>query len=88
VIVEGDNAFTLRVPRSELGTVGLNYGPSAGARRVKRTATDVTFEPCPDLNATGWPGGFLLRDRDPVKLKVERESGDVRTVRIGRLPRR
>lgn len=85
VIVEGPESFVLKVPKSELGSVGLNYGPSSGARRIRNSATRVTFEPCADLNATGWPGGFLLRDRDPVRLKVQRESGDLRTIRVGRI---
>jgi hypothetical protein len=81
-IVEGRRAVTLRVPRAEEGQVGLIYGPIRSVAAVGDAATRVTFEPCPDLARTVWPGGLALADRDPVRLEVV-SRGSAKQIRIG-----
>jgi hypothetical protein len=82
-IVSGDAAVTLSVPLGEQGAVGL-YPPNA-ATKVEQAYTEVTFEPCPERRATGWPFGLILSERDPVELLV-REAGAEggTTISVGR----
>jgi hypothetical protein len=85
VIIGGVQSYTVVVPEGEIGNVGLAYGFSQ-ARRVRQADTALTFRPCATRRNTGWPGGLLLKDRDPVQLEVLDQSGQATTLRIGRLP--
>lgn len=85
IIVEGTETFVLQVPRAKLGKVGLLYGPAGWRNRLSRAATQITFEPCLHRARTGWPGGLLIKSRKATTLRVERLSGEVARIRVGRM---
>ena len=71
-ILEGSTPVTVRVSDRDVNRAGLTHGH--GGDRVANTLAEIRFEPCPRQVSTGWPGGFVLRNRKPVKLHVQVEG--------------
>ena len=76
--VTGATTVTLTVPERARDRVALVYAGGKG-----RWA-EVEFQPCPGKQRTAWPGGLILRDRQPVTLSVTVGAGVARPLRLGR----
>jgi hypothetical protein len=44
----------------------------------------VRYVPCRDQARTGWPGGWVLRDREPVQVTVDEEGRPASELVVGR----
>lgn len=92
VIIEGLSGATVWVPRTEQDRVALLFGhtPTRGEDdeyRIEDGYAKVRFEPCADKRRTGWPGGFVLKDRENIVVKVRLDGANrVTIVTLGRLP--
>jgi hypothetical protein len=77
IIVEGSKPVTLSIApadRSHAGILVISAGPYS----------QVRFIPCPGQPRTGWAGGFLLRNRQPVRVLVQVGDGDTSGLTVGR----
>lgn len=78
-VVRGHLPVVLSVPEWQRHRVALTY---SGGRPGGRYA-QVEFLPCAHRPTTWWPGGLLLRDRQPVTLGVQIEGRHPVRIRIG-----
>jgi hypothetical protein len=89
IIIEGDSGAIVWIPRQERDRVALLFGKirHKGPYEIGDGYARVRFEPCTDRERTGFVGGLVLRDRQPVTLKVRLQGTHrMRSVRLGRLP--
>lgn len=78
-VVQGHQPVLLRVPIHQRHRVALGY---SGGRPNGRYA-QVEFRPCEYKPRTWWPGGLLLRDRQPITLLVQIGERKAVPIRIG-----
>jgi len=72
------------VPKRLSRRVGLDFGDLHTASRIGDANRRVTFQPCEGRSPTGWPGGLILADRRPIRLRVQIEGENrMRTLRVG-----
>lgn len=86
VIIEGSSGATVWVPREERDRVGMLFGkiPASEPYAIDDGFVEVRFEPCTDRKRTGFVGGLVLRDRQPVALKVRMDGArQTQTVTLG-----
>jgi len=82
-VANGTTPVLLRVPRSERGRVGLDYGDLWTVHSINDAQSAVTFRPCRDRPNTAWPGGLALKNRRPITLEVEIGGGQTGSLQIG-----
>jgi len=83
-VVQGHEPVLLRIPVRQRRRVALGY---SGGRPNGRYA-QVEFRPCEHKPRTWWPGGLLLRDRQPITLTVQIGGREAVPIRIGGSRRR
>ena len=87
-ILEGSSAVTVTIAPRDADRAGLSFG-TEGGDTVPSSFAEVRYEPCLDRSPTGWPGGFVLADRHPVKLFVRVAGGSSsKRVFVGKPKRR
>jgi hypothetical protein len=71
--VLGDEPVTVSIPAGSRDEAGLVFG---SLREYDHPLAQVTFEPCAGDRGTSWPGGLVLKTREPVTLLVTSADGD------------
>ena len=83
-LVRGRRPLIVRVLKSDRARVGLDYGGPNSESRIEDAHTAVKFRPCRRKAGTGWPGGLILTDLDPVILLVKgRKGATPRRLQVG-----
>jgi hypothetical protein len=81
VFVEGHQPITVSIAPADRGHAGLLFGNFGNGGPYAQ----VRFVPCRDRPRTPWPGGFLLRNQQPVRLIVHQPGRPPGVLRVGRL---
>jgi hypothetical protein len=92
LLVEGEDAVTVSVPRSLRKRVFLYYGRIVGRDGTATTSFagargygESEFEPCTNKPRTIWPGGLRIKGTAPVHLLVHQGGGaEPLPLRLGR----
>ncbi|HEX3737589.1 MAG TPA: hypothetical protein VHV53_08595 [Solirubrobacterales bacterium] len=86
VLLEGEDAVTVSVPRALRRRVFLYYGRIIGHDGKVTTSFfdargygETEFQPCTDKPRTVWPGGLRIRGTAPVHLLVH-QGGDAESI--------
>ena len=69
VVVEGTKPVGMSIAPADRARAGLVVAIQGGPY------AEVRFVPCRDHARTGWPAGWVLRDREPVRVTVK-EPGE------------
>ena len=69
VVVEGTKPVGVSIAPADRARAGLVLAIQGGPY------AEVRFVPCRDHARTGWPAGWVLRDREPVRVTVK-EPGE------------
>ncbi|HVS99912.1 MAG TPA: hypothetical protein VHE08_05285 [Solirubrobacterales bacterium] len=82
LLVEGEDAVTVSVPRALRKRVFLYYGQLEGrdgkpthSFAEARGTGETKFRPCTDKPRTVWGGGIRVRGTGPVRLLVHQDGG-------------
>jgi hypothetical protein len=77
VVVEGGKPVEVSIAPADRERAGLVLAVEGGPY------AEVRFVPCRGQTRTGWPGGWALRDREPVRVTVEEEGRPPSEVLVG-----
>jgi hypothetical protein len=87
LLVEGNEAVTVKVPEALRERVFLYYGRGSDGRTISFAGSngfsEVEFRPCEDRPRTIWPGGIRVRGAGSVHLVVE-AGGKQSVLKLGR----
>jgi hypothetical protein len=79
MVVEGTKPVEVLIAPSDRTRAGLVTAILRGGPYA-----EVRFVPCRDQPRTSWPGGWVLRDREPVRVLVEEEGQPPADLVVGR----
>jgi hypothetical protein len=79
VIVEGSRPLTMAVAPPDRARAGIAIALVRGG-----PFTEIRFIPCRDQPRTGWPGGWVLRNHDPVTVFIHDGNGRKSRLVVGR----
>jgi hypothetical protein len=78
VVVEGRKPIEVSVAPADRTRAGMVLAIRKGGPYA-----EVRFVPCGDQTRTWWPGGWMLRDREPVRVLIEDEDSPATELVVG-----